>query len=176
MAIAEEDKAYLGGISVQVKTPNFTIRGRETLRAFRRDMRVAHSQGIEEGRDILQDVLYEEEIFDTGTLISSVASRLFIRTTEIFEGTVHFNNPGKQYAYFVEHGRGAGLPPPIEAMKEWGKRKGMTLIHILRIRRKIADEGTRPHPFMSEASRRITDNYNKIVDRAVERFRIDRKI
>lgn len=171
MAVDSKDKAYLGSISVRVQTPDFTIRGKENLREFRRQMRAAHEQGIEEGRDILQDVLYEEEIFDTGTLIDSVASRLFTRTTDVFQGSVHFNNPGKEYAYFVEHGRGAGLPPPIDKMIEWGERKNMSIWHILNIRAKIARVGTKPKPFMGKAERRITENYNRIVDNAVERFR-----
>ena len=114
MALTNGDKAYLGSISVKVQTPEFAVRGRENIREFRRQMREAHEQGIEEGRDILQDVLYDRQIFDTENLIESVASKLFNRTSDIFSGTVHFNNPAKEYAYFVEHGRGEGLPPPMD--------------------------------------------------------------
>jgi hypothetical protein len=171
MAVSPDEKAYLGSISVKVQTPDFTIRGKENVREFRRRMREAHEEGIEEGRGILQDVLYEKEIFDTGNLIESVSSRLFIRTTDVFEGSVHFVNPGKEYAYFIEHGRGPGYPPPIEKMLDWGERKGMNIWHILNIRAKIGRVGTDPKPFMGEAEERITDNYNRIIDRAVERFR-----
>ncbi len=171
----DERKSYLGGISVKVQTPDLTIRGREHLREFRRQMRAAHKKGLEQGQEILQDVLYEDKIFDTKTLINSVTQRLFIRTTDVFEGDVHFRKPGSEYAYFIEHGR-SGSPdpahrPPLDKMIAWGSRKGLTIEHVIAIRNKIGKRGITARPFMDKAARRIQINYDRIIDRAVEKFR-----
>lgn len=164
------DKAYVGNIKIAVAIPDMQIRGREELRRFRAAMRVAHDEGIREGRQILSNILSSSKYYDTGTLFESVASRLFVRTEDIFQGSIHFNNPGKEYAYFVEHGRGPGLPPPAEKMKAWGARKGLSYEHTMAIRAKIAAKGTKPKPFMNRAEREIQENYNLIVSRALQLF------
>lgn len=174
------DKAYLGSISVKVEVPDIQFKNREMLRDFRRYMREVHRQGVDEGRAILSRVLEERKIFDTGKLMRSVASRLFFRTEDIFSGGVHFNQPGKEYAYFVEHGRGPstqvndkGYPmlPPKEVITKWANRHGITSArHIFNIRRHIAEYGTKGKYFMEQAEREIQDNYNKLVARAVEKY------
>jgi hypothetical protein len=165
------DKAYLGSIKTSVAVPSFEIKGKARIAEFRRQMRVAHEKGLNDGVKILRTILLGKKYFDTGKLSNSVARKLFIKSTEVFLGDVHFNEPGKEYAYFVEHGRGAGLPPPIAKMKAWGKRKGLTFEHTMAIRAKIARVGTQPRPFMAKAEEKIQTRYNAIVDKAVERFR-----
>lgn len=165
------DKAYLGDIKARVVVPDFKISGKKRVAEFRRQMRAAHEKGIDQGVGILQGILLGEKYFDTGKLGRSVARRLFVSSTDVFLGNVHFNQPGKEYDYFVEHGRGPGFPPPVAKMKAWGRRKGLTFEHAMAIRAKIGREGTKARPFMAKAAKRIQANYQKIVDRAVERFR-----
>jgi hypothetical protein len=171
MAIQDGDKTYLGSIAVKVTTPEFAIEGKKALAEFRRQMNVAHRKGIEEGKAILEKVVRDERIFDTGKLLRSVSSMWFVKSTDIFSGTVHFANPGKEYAYFVEHGRGPGKPPPFSKMKAWGERKGIPYDKVMAIRSKIARVGTKPHPFFEKATEQVVNNYNKIVDRAVDKYR-----
>lgn len=166
-----DGKAYLGSIKASVKTPDFTVRGKKNIAEFRRRMRVAHEAGIDKGVETLSSILRGKKYLDTGTLADSVARRLFIKSSDVFSGDVHFNEPGKEYAYFVEHGRGPGFPPPFKKMVSWGKRKGLTFEHTMAIRTKIGLAGTKPRPFMDKAERRIVANYNKIVEKAVEKFR-----
>jgi hypothetical protein len=167
---SHDEKSYLGGVSVKVKTPDLDIKGKKQVAEFRRAMRLAHTQGISEGEDILKEILEDKGIEDTGDLIESVSHKLFIKTDDIFEGDVHFNHPGKEYAYFVEHGRKAGLPPPIGVMTEWAERHGIDYTGAMKIRAKIGRKGTKPRPFFSKAQRRIQSNYQKVVDRAIKRF------
>jgi hypothetical protein len=169
--MADTGKAYLGNVSVTVKTPDLTITGREQLREFRRQMRVVHEKGIIEGRLILRDILSAPKYYDTGTLMESVASRLFIKTTDVFEGSVHFNEPGREYAYFVDKGRRKGYPPPASKMLAWGRRKGLSYEEVMKIRNHIAYHGTKARPFFDKAQRRIQANYKKLVDKAITRFR-----
>ncbi len=177
-----EEKAYLGSIKVKVDVPNIEFRNRERLREFRRYMRGVHEQGIDKGRDILKRILRDKRAVDTGKLMRSVASRLFFRTTDIYSGDIHFNEPGKEYAYFVEHGRApttkydeeTGRPwlPPKEAITKWASRHGITSKrHIYNIRLHIALYGTEGKHFMDEAEREIQRNYSKLVDRAVEKYK-----
>lgn len=168
--VAAKDKAYLGNIGVKVDIPNFLFTNREQLREFRRTLYAAHQKGIKKGVDILQKILSRKKFFDTGALRDSVDKKLFRRTVDIFSGDVHFNKPGLEYAYFVEHGRGAGLPPPYTKMVEWGERKGLSYEKTMAIRNKIALKGTKARPFMDEATTKIEENYNKIVDAAIVRF------
>src|SRR6185369_14893393 len=100
-----DDKAYLGSIGVKVEVPPIDFKNREELREFKRQMRLAHEQGIKEGKEILQSILSAKKYMDSGALMQSVASKLFVKSEDIFSGDVHFNQPGQEYAYFVEHGR-----------------------------------------------------------------------
>lgn len=169
--VAAKDKVYLGNISVKVDIPDFTFQNREQLREFRRQLYAAHETGITKGVDILKRILSKKMFNDTGALRESVDKKLFRRTVDIFSGDVHFNKPGKDYAYFVEHGRGKGKQPPQDKMLEWGRRKGLTFGQVMFIRKKIGLFGTKEKPFMDEANRKIGESYSKIVDKAIAKFR-----
>lgn len=177
--VAPNEKAYLGAIQVSVKVPDITLKGREQLRRFRREMRLAHEAGLNAGVEVLRTILSAKKYFDTGTLRDSVARRLFVKTTDIFTGDVHFNSPGKEYAYFVEHGRGPGrvgddgrrIPPPFDKMVSWGERHGLSFEKTMAIRNKIAYHGVKARPFMAKAEREITKAYNSIVNKAVRQFK-----
>lgn len=177
MASTDNEKKYLGAIGVSVAVPDFDLKGKARIAAFRRVMREAHEKGIREGREILQDILSTPKYMDTGTLMESVSSKLFIKTTDIFSGSIHFIGEGKEYAYFVEHGRKGtreepgNFAPPIAVMADWGERHGMSFEKAMAIRNKIKVYGTPARPFMDRAEKRIQANYKKIVDRAVNKFR-----
>lgn len=166
------DKAYIGSINVKVKTPDFNFKNREMLRAFKRKMRIAHTEALGESREILKRHIRDVDAVDTGKLLNSVASKLFVKNDEIFQGTVHFNAPGKEYAHFVDKGRGKGFMPPKAKFTAWAKRHGINnprLIFYLRLR--IAKRGTKGKKFMAPATREINRSYNKIINTAVNEFR-----
>lgn len=69
-------------------------------------------------------------------------------------------NKGNGYAWFVEYGRKAGKFPPVDEIAQWvykkfhlKDRKEAASIGFM-IARKIAREGTKPHPFFSPAIER----------------------
>lgn len=56
--------------------------------------------------------------------------------------------PSVRYGYWVEHGRKAGKPPPLDAIAGWARRHG---IHPFVVARAIGRRGTRPRPFLVPA-------------------------
>ena len=53
-----------------------------------------------------------------------------------------------KYAEYVEYGRPPGKMPPLSAIKDWLQIKGMADELAYPIAKKIADQGTRPQPFI----------------------------
>lgn len=101
-----------------------------------------------------------------GTLRSSIGYKVNVDRIESEIGpglgnkaTSRFGDP-TNYGYFVEHGRGAGGAPPASVMLQWARRKlGLSGAAASRaafaIGKKIAQEGTQPHPFLSPAGKRM---------------------
>lgn len=53
------------------------------------------------------------------------------------------------YAIYVERGRGPGKMPPQGVLLPWMKLHGINDAAEFPIRRKIAKQGTKPHPFLT---------------------------
>lgn len=82
------------------------------------------------------------------------------------------------YAYFVENGRRSGKMPPVDYIVQWVKKKMRLLDKEARsvgflIARKIAKEGTTPHPFFGPAveknKKAVTDAISEAVKKETER-------
>lgn len=74
------------------------------------------------------------------------------------------------YAFFVEYGRRAGKMPPPDMLIEWCRKKLRLPEKIAKARgwamaRKIAKQGTRPHPFFAPA---VDKNKKAVVDAIAE--------
>ena len=85
------------------------------------------------------------------------------------------NDTAGGYAYFVEYGRRSGKMPPIKMLMEWARKKlrldekGAKSAGFL-IARKIAKQGTRPHPFFGPA---VEKNKKAIEDAVAQTIRED---
>ena len=74
------------------------------------------------------------------------------------------------YAFFVEYGRRAGRMPPADMLIQWCRKKLRLPDKIARVRgwamaKRIAKEGTKPHPFFGPA---VEKNKKAVVDAIAE--------
>ena len=132
-----------------------------------KDVVEAAMKGLEAGgAEIIADAkvnLRENESVVTGLLRASgrVTRKEYDVTVGFFDTT---NKSG--YAAYVEYGRRAGKFPPIDEMAAWAYKKFHLKDWVLArsagflIARKIATNGSEPHPFFNPA---VKKNQNKIV-------------
>ena len=86
----------------------------------------------------------------------------------------------EDYWYYVENGRKAGKFPPLPKIQEWieikpiqpypdsnGKIPSVEQLSFL-IGRKIANEGTEPHPFFEPAKEDAISRFELSIDLAIE--------
>ena len=65
-------------------------------------------------------------------------------------------NKGSGYAFYVEYGRRAGKMPPIYILKQWfvkkyGVEERIAWAYATNMAKRVAQEGTKPHPFFGPA-------------------------
>ena len=80
-------------------------------------------------------------ISQTGLDVSMSGSIITIQT--------HFPN----YAYFVQYGRAAGTPPPIEPIREWCELHNLPEGAEWGVRRRIGERGTKGTHFLTPLER-----------------------
>lgn len=86
----------------------------------------------------------------------------------------------EDYWYYLENGRGPGKYPPPEAIRNWievkpisatpdinGRTPSVDQLTFL-ISRKIAREGTQPHPFLQPAVDLVLPKYEALISEAME--------
>ena len=141
-----------------------------------RDVVEAALQGIEAGAmEIVADAqvnLRENSSVVTGLLRQS--GHVERKKDDITAGFFDTTNRNSGYAAYVEYGRRAGkMPPPDEIgawvykkfhMKDW--KEALSIGWAMA--KKIAREGTQPHPFFGPA---VKKNPNKIVNAVREAVR-----
>lgn len=106
---------------------------------------------------------------DNGSVITGLLRRsghVERKGDEITAGFFDTTNRNSGYAMFVEYGRRAGKMPPPDEIGAWVYKK----FHLKdwkaansigwAVAKRIAQEGTQPHPFFGPA---VKKNYNKIV-------------
>lgn len=112
-----------------------------------------------------KDNLQENTSVVTGLLRKS--GRVERKKDDITAGFFDTTNRNSGYALFVEYGRRAGKMPPPDEIGAWVYKK----FHLKdwktatslgwAIAKRIAQEGTQPHPFFGPA---VKKNHNKIVN------------
>lgn len=126
-------------------------------------------QGIEAGAtDLIADA--KENLRDNSSIVTGLlrkSGRVERKKDDITAGFFDTTNRNSGYALFVENGRRAGKFPPLDEMAAWAYKK----FHLqdwklartagFLIARKIAMEGSEPHPFFGPA---VKKNQNKIVN------------
>lgn len=77
----------------------------------------------------------------------------------------------KGYAYFVEHGRAPGAPPPASSLQLWAKRYSHGEFDENRtaflIAKSIGQKGTRPQPFLTPALAEVAPKAQDLMDRVL---------
>lgn len=129
----------------------------------------AAMDGIEAGASEMianaKDNLRENSSIVTGLLRKS--GRVERKKDDITAGFFDTTNRNSGYALFVEYGRRAGKMPPPDEIGAWVYKKfqlnDWKAANSLgwAIAKKIAREGTQPHPFFGPA---VKKNQNKIVN------------
>ena len=118
-----------------------------------------------------QDNLRKNRINTTGRLSNSG------RVVENSDGTIDagFMSGEDNYAAAVEYGRRAGKFPPIDAIYQWLRKKTSgttaeaTRSHAFLIARKIARQGSTPHPYFIPAVKKNEQAVVKAVSDAVKK-------
>lgn len=134
------------------------------------------------GMDIIEDA--KVNLRENGSVVTGLlraAGRVFRKGLEVVVGFFDTTNRNSGYALYVEYGRRAGkMPPPDELaawaykkfhMKDWKLATSMGWAFAKR----IAKEGTEPHPFFvpavnkntkgSHAEKNITKEVAKVLRR-----------
>ena len=129
----------------------------------------AAMDGIEAGAAEMiadaKDNLRENSSIVTGLLRKS--GRVERKKDDITAGFFDTTNRNSGYALFVEYGRRAGKMPPPDEIGAWVYKKfhlnDWKVANSLgwAIAKKIAREGTQPHPFFGPA---VKKNQNKIIN------------
>ena len=150
----------------------------EVLRAMRRasgDIQRATMQGLQRGGlDVIADAkvnLRQNHSVVTGLLrASGKVQKVDDETLEV--GFFDTQNQ-EGYAAYVEYGRRAGRFPPIQNLAAWAYKK----FHLkdwraanalgFQVARKIAREGTNPHPFFGPALDKNKENIVRRVQDAI---------
>ena len=79
------------------------------------------------------------------------------------------------YAYYVENGRRAGKMPPVDEIAQWFKKKHRiadmkeALSRAWGLAKRIAREGTQPHPFFKPAIESTKKDVEQILKEAIKK-------
>lgn len=79
------------------------------------------------------------------------------------------------YAYYVENGRRAGKMPPVDELAQWFKKKHRiwnakeALARAWGLAKRIAREGTSPHPFFKPAIESTKKEVEQILKEAIKK-------
>lgn len=79
------------------------------------------------------------------------------------------------YAYYVENGRRAGKMPPVDELAQWFKKKHRignakeALARAWGLAKRIAREGTQPHPFFKPAIESTKKDVEQILKEAIKK-------
>ena len=139
------------------------------LAKYDREVVEAGLKGVEAGAlDLIADA--KDNLRENGSVVTGLlraSGHVTRKKDDITAGFFDTLNLNEGYAAYVEYGRRAGKFPPITYMAAWAYKK----FHMrdwneawragFLIARKIAAEGTQPHPFFGPA---VKKNHSKIVN------------
>lgn len=150
----------------------------QALERCDRETRAAAMKGIQEfGLNVIADAqnnLKSNGSWVTGVLVQSGKVQKDRKGESVDIGFFDTTNRNSGYAFYVEYGRRAGKFPPLDEIRQWVYKKfGMERRDADRvgfvIARKIAEKGTRPHPFFVPAIDKNKGRLEDIVRRILKR-------
>lgn len=126
------------------------------------------------GMEIIADA--KQNLRENGSVVTGLlraAGRVIRKGLELTIGFFDTTNRNSGYALYVEYGRRAGKMPPPDELAAWAYKK-----HHLKdwkvanalgwaIAKRIAKEGTQPHPFFNPAVKKHQSRIEKYVKEEV---------
>jgi len=113
----------------------------------------------------LKEGLEEKGKEASGTLVSS------IRAEAKFDGEkAVVEIYAEDYFRYVEFGRKPGKFPPLEAIKQWTRIKGIGEEFAFPIARKIATQGIQPLNILNDVIDKATEEFRPKYERALEKI------
>ena len=130
--------------------------------------------GMEEvGMEIIEDA--KDNLRENGSIITGLlraAGRTIRKGIELTVGFFDTTNRNSGYALYVEYGRRAGKMPPPDELAAWAYKK----FHLQdwpvansmgwALARRIAAQGTEPHPFFNPAVKKHERGFEKAIRNA----------
>lgn len=121
--------------------------------------------------------LIDEDVIASGELVNSISA-----VVNLESGSYSVVMSLEEYWKYIEFGRKPGKFPPVDVIRKWITTKPILPTDngngniptenqlAFLISRKIATEGIKPRPLLSET---IEDVYNEFIDELIEAFAID---
>lgn len=83
-------------------------------------------------------------------------------------------NRNSGYALYVENGRRAGKFPPVDELVQWARKKFRLDMRAAKsvgfaVAKKIAEQGSAPHPFFQPAVKKNTNSLTEIIKKVLQR-------
>lgn len=111
----------------------------------------------------------------TGMLSSSGRVQKVANDPDSVDAGFFSDNSRGGYAFYVENGRRAGKMPPVDELAQWFKKKHRignpkeALARAWGLAKRIAREGTRPHPFFKPAIEANRQEVEQILKEAIKK-------
>lgn len=161
--------------------------GLEGLEKVAAALTKADKEGVEQamegmeraGMSIIADAQYN--LRNNGSVVTGLLRQSGkvqkVSKTELDVGFFDTTNKTDGYAFFLEYGRRAGRFPPIDMLTQWARKKfGLEDAVARRMgfltARKIARDGSTPHPFFFPA---VKANERKIINYVKDALRLRSK-
>lgn len=154
----------------------------EVLKALDRadkEVRSAAMKGLEEGgMNIIEDAMVN--LRHNGSVVTGFLRRSGrvqkVNDTSLDVGFFDTTNKNSGYALYVEYGRRSGKFPPLDEIVQWVKTKFSLKDKDARsvgflVARKIAQEGSKPHPFFGPAVQKNHESILRAVRNALQKHK-----
>lgn len=154
------------GGSIELEGVDALVR---SLRKCDREVQKAALEGLEAGaQNIIADA--QVNLRNNGSVVSGLlrqSGHVIRKGGDITAGFFDTTNRNSGYAAFVEYGRRAGRMPPVDDIAAWVYKKfhirdwkeAMSMAWAMA--KRIAKQGTTPHPFFGPA---VEKNYKSILN------------
>ncbi len=159
-------------IEVKTKIPNFKAKGEELQREFRRMVRETHKEILVMAKRVVQDQIILSGAVARRRLLNSVSAKAVASpTSDEYLAEIGFKKPASSYAYFANYGRDPGVRPPVKAIRDWARAKGIDPNLVGKIVWSIGQYGTKGHYFHEDSIPIIKRNSKSLLAENVDRFK-----
>jgi hypothetical protein len=146
-----------------VPTIKVTVTSKVNVKTLFEDLKREVDKAVHTGAILIKAEAVKQAPSDLSNLANSI---------EVFEESsgdkiIYRVVAQAEYAKAVEYGSKPHTPP-LDAILEWGKRRGMTQEQAYYVWKAIRKYGTRPHPYMAPSFHMYEDIVVDLVKKAVK--------